>query len=71
MQILERNNFNSVTSSAAKVAIKSSGSSTWTTTTLETGNNTGWYTDIAASENGTIGMVWVNQETSSVRFCNE
>ena len=68
MQILERSNFNTVTSSAAKVAIKSSGSSTWTTTTLETGNNTGWYTDISASENGTIGMVWVDQETSSVRF---
>ena len=68
MQISERSNFNTVSSSAAKVAIKSSGSSTWTTTTLETGNSTGWYTDISASENGTIGMVWVDQETSSIRF---
>ena len=68
MQILERRNINTVTSSAAKVAIKSSGSSSWTTTTLETGNSTGWYTDIAASENGTIGMVWVDREASNVRF---
>ena len=69
MQILARNSFNNaVTSSTAKVAIKSSGSSSWTTTTLESGNSTGWYTDIAASENGTIGAVWVNQETSEVKF---
>ena len=68
MQILERNSLNTVTSSAAKVAIKTSGSSTWTTTTLETGNSTGWYTDIAASENGSIGAVWVDQDASLVRF---
>ncbi len=59
MHISDRTLFGSVNGSEMRIAERLN-SGQWDTTTLHSGNSTGWYTSIAVSANGTLAATWVD-----------
>ena len=59
MHISDRTLFGSVNGSEMRIAERLN-SGQWDTTTLHSGNSTGWYTSIAVSANGTLAASWVD-----------
>ncbi len=67
MSIEKRTSWNSVNGSSAKVAVPTS-ATTWRIDTLDSGNSTGWYTDVALDGLGNAAAVWRDAEDSMVRI---
>jgi len=67
MTIIDRNLFNQVKSSEARVAMPD-GNGGWQIEILDQGNMTGYYTDIALDEDGNAAVVWRDAEESMLKI---